>query len=58
LAIIVGKNLYDAVPDDEARDTFKSEPFLEKMIENKWLAIRPSREYYKKTKMPTARQSS
>jgi 3-hydroxyacyl-CoA dehydrogenase len=46
----VGKNLYDAVPDDEARDTFKSEPFLEKMIENKWLGNKTKQGYYKKTK--------
>ncbi|MDD4357741.1 MAG: 3-hydroxyacyl-CoA dehydrogenase/enoyl-CoA hydratase family protein, partial [Smithellaceae bacterium] len=46
----VGKNLYDAVPDDESRDTFKSEPFLEKMIENKWLGNKTKQGYYKKTK--------
>ena len=46
----VGKNLYDAIPDDESRDTFKSEPFLEKMIENKWLGNKTKQGYYKKTK--------
>lgn len=46
----VGKNLYDAVPDDEARDTFKAEPFLEKMIANKWLGNKTKQGYYKKTK--------
>lgn len=46
----VGKNLYDAVPDDEARDAFKAEPFLEKMIANKWLGNKTKQGYYKKTK--------
>ena len=46
----VAKNLYDAVPDDEARDTFKAEPFLEKMIANKWLGNKTKQGYYKKTK--------
>ncbi len=46
----VGKNLYDAVPDDEARDTFKAEPYLEKMIANKWLGNKTKQGYYKKTK--------
>ncbi|MFA5281011.1 MAG: 3-hydroxyacyl-CoA dehydrogenase/enoyl-CoA hydratase family protein, partial [Smithellaceae bacterium] len=46
----VAKNLYDAVPDDEARDTFKAEPFLDKMIANKWLGNKTKQGYYKKTK--------
>ncbi len=46
----VGKNLYDAVPDDEARDTFKGEPFLDKMIANKWLGNKTKQGYYKKVK--------
>jgi 3-hydroxyacyl-CoA dehydrogenase len=46
----VGKNLYDAVPDDEARDTFKADPFLDKMIANKWLGNKTKQGYYKKTK--------
>jgi len=46
----VGKNLYDAVPDDESRDMFKAEPFLEKMIANKWLGNKTKQGYYKKTK--------
>jgi len=46
----VGKNLYDAVPDDEGRDAFKAEPFLEKMIANKWLGNKTKQGYYKKTK--------
>ncbi|HRY37414.1 MAG TPA: 3-hydroxyacyl-CoA dehydrogenase/enoyl-CoA hydratase family protein [Smithellaceae bacterium] len=46
----VAKNLYDAVPDDEARDTFKAAPFLDKMIANKWLGNKTKQGYYKKTK--------
>jgi len=46
----VAKNLYDAVPDDESRDMFKAEPYLEKMIANKWLGNKTKQGYYKKTK--------
>ncbi|MDD3249622.1 MAG: 3-hydroxyacyl-CoA dehydrogenase/enoyl-CoA hydratase family protein [Smithellaceae bacterium] len=46
----VAKNLYDAVPDDEARDTFKAAPFMDKMIANKWLGNKTKQGYYKKTK--------
>ena len=46
----VAKNLYDAVPDDEGRETFTSEPFLDKMIANKWLGNKTKQGYYKKTK--------
>ena len=46
----VAKNLYDAVPDDEARDTFKADPFLDKMIANKWLGNKTKQGYYKKIK--------
>ena len=46
----VAKNLYDAVPEDESRDVFTSEPFLDKMIANKWLGNKTKQGYYKKTK--------
>ena len=46
----VAKNLYDAVPDDESRDMFAPAPFLQKMLENKWLGNKTKQGYYKKTK--------
>jgi len=46
----IAKNLYEAVPDDESRDTFKSEPYLEKMLANKWFGNKTKQGYYKKVK--------
>jgi len=46
----VGKNLYDAVPNDEAREMFAPAAFQEKMIENKWLGNKTKQGYYKKIK--------
>jgi 3-hydroxyacyl-CoA dehydrogenase len=46
----VAKNLYDAVPDDESRETFSAAPFLEKMLANKWLGNKTKQGYYKKVK--------
>lgn len=46
----VAKNLYEAVPDDEAREMFQSAPYLEKMLENKWLGNKTKQGYYKKVK--------
>ena len=49
--IHVGKNLYDAVPDDECTGYLSSpRPFLDKMIANKWLGNKTKQGYYKKTK--------
>ena len=53
----VSKNLYDAVPDDESRDMFKSAPYLDKMIENKWLGNKTKQGYYKKTKDAKGKQA-
>ncbi|MDD5169213.1 MAG: 3-hydroxyacyl-CoA dehydrogenase family protein, partial [Syntrophales bacterium] len=46
----VAKNLYDAVPDDESREMFATAPYLEKMLQNKWLGNKTKQGYYKKTK--------
>lgn len=46
----VSKNLYEAVPDDEWREMFAPTPFLEKMLENKWLGNKTKQGYYKKIK--------
>lgn len=46
----VTKNLYDAVPDDESRDTFAPLEYLDKMMANKWLGNKTKQGYYKKTK--------
>ncbi|HOK07320.1 MAG TPA: 3-hydroxyacyl-CoA dehydrogenase/enoyl-CoA hydratase family protein [Syntrophales bacterium] len=46
----VMKNLYEAVPDDEARDMFVPAPFMDKMMELKWLGNKTKQGFYKKTK--------
>ncbi len=46
----VAKALPQNVPDDEAIEVFKLPPFLEKMIENKWLGDKTGQGFYKKVK--------
>jgi 3-hydroxyacyl-CoA dehydrogenase len=50
----VARNLFEAVPNDEARELFKLPPFLEQMIENKWLGDKTKQGFYKKVKTPPA----
>jgi 3-hydroxyacyl-CoA dehydrogenase len=46
----VMKNLYEAVPDDESRNIFVPLPFMDKMMELKWLGNKTKQGFYKKTK--------
>jgi len=46
----VAKALPENAPDDEAKDIFKLPPFLEKMVENKWLGDKTGQGFYKKLK--------
>lgn len=46
----VAKALPENAPDDEAKDIFKLPPFLEKMVENKWLGDKTGQGFYKKVK--------
>ncbi len=46
----VAKALPENAPNDEAKDIFKMPPFLEKMIENKWLGDKTGQGFYKKVK--------
>ena len=46
----VMKNLYAAVPDDEARETFLPLEVMDKMMELKWLGNKTKGGFYKKTK--------
>ena len=46
----VAKALPQNVPNDEAKDIFKMPPFLEKMVENKWLGDKTGQGFYKKVK--------
>ncbi|MCD6010194.1 MAG: 3-hydroxyacyl-CoA dehydrogenase/enoyl-CoA hydratase family protein [Flavipsychrobacter sp.] len=46
----VAKELPKNVPNDEAKDIFKMPPFLEKMLENKWLGDKTGQGFYKKVK--------
>jgi 3-hydroxyacyl-CoA dehydrogenase len=43
-------NLHEAVPDDERRDIFVPLPFMDKMMELKWLGNKTKQGFYKKTK--------
>ena len=49
----VARNLFEAVPNDEAREHFKLPAFLEKMVENKWLGDKTKQGFYKKVNTPT-----
>ena len=46
----VANNLYEGLPEDEARDTFKLPSIITKMEENKWLGDKTGQGFYKKTK--------
>lgn len=46
----VAKALPQNVPHDEAKDIFTMPPFLEKMVENKWLGDKTGQGFYKKVK--------
>ncbi len=46
----VAKALPENAPNDEAKDIFKMPPFLEKMVENKWLGDKTGQGFYKKEK--------
>ncbi len=46
----VAKALPENAPNDEAKDIFKMPPFLDKMIENKWLGDKTGQGFYKKVK--------
>lgn len=46
----VARALPENAPNDEAKDIFKMPPFLEKMIENKWLGDKTGQGFYKKVK--------
>ncbi len=47
----VARALPENVPNDEAKDIFKLPPFLEKMVENKWLGDKTGQGFYKKVKI-------
>ncbi|PZF73064.1 3-hydroxyacyl-CoA dehydrogenase/enoyl-CoA hydratase family protein [Taibaiella soli] len=46
----VAKGLVENAPNDEAIALFKLPPFLEKMVENKWLGDKTGQGFYKKVK--------
>ncbi|MBP1652654.1 MAG: 3-hydroxyacyl-CoA dehydrogenase NAD-binding, partial [Bacteroidetes bacterium] len=46
----VAKGVKENCPDDEAIDIFVIPPFLEKVVENKWLGDKTGQGFYKKTK--------
>jgi len=48
--IKVANGLYENLPNDEARDTFKLPDVIGKLEENKWLGDKTGQGFYKKTK--------
>jgi len=48
----VAKALPLNAPDDEAKDIFNIPPFLQKMVDNKWLGDKTGQGFYKKVKQP------
>lgn len=48
----VAKALPENAPNDEAKDIFTLPPFLQKMVENKWLGDKTGQGFYKKVKVP------
>lgn len=48
--INVANGLYDNLPEDEARDTFKLPDVIGKLSEKKWLGDKTGQGFYKKTK--------
>src|SRR5690606_9505325 len=48
--IKVAQNLYQGLPNDEARETFKLPEVINELEENKWLGDKTGQGFYKKTK--------
>ena len=48
--IKVSNNLYDALPNDEARESFKLPELLQKIDKNQWYGSKSGQGFYKKTK--------
>ncbi|MDX1629962.1 MAG: 3-hydroxyacyl-CoA dehydrogenase NAD-binding domain-containing protein, partial [Fulvivirga sp.] len=48
--IKVANNLYESLPDDEGRETFKLPDVVGKLEENNWLGDKTGQGFYKKTK--------
>ncbi len=46
----VANDAYKNLPDDEQKNLFAIPPFINKMIENKWLGDKTKQGFYKKTK--------
>lgn len=46
----VANGIYNNVPEDEEHDTFKLPPFIDTMMENKWLGSKSGQGFYKKVK--------
>ncbi|MEL7001098.1 MAG: 3-hydroxyacyl-CoA dehydrogenase NAD-binding domain-containing protein [Bacteroidota bacterium] len=47
----VANNLYEGLPNDEGRDTFKLPEVVSKLEENNWLGDKTGQGFYKKTKV-------
>ena len=50
VAAEVVRNLYQALPDDEQREVFQWPPFVEQMLQRKWLGEKTGQGFYRKQK--------
>ncbi|NMM47058.1 3-hydroxyacyl-CoA dehydrogenase/enoyl-CoA hydratase family protein [Marinigracilibium pacificum] len=52
----VSNNLYEGLPDDESRDTFKLPKIVQELYDRKWWGDKTGQGYYKKTKDESGRR--
>ncbi|TAF34701.1 MAG: 3-hydroxyacyl-CoA dehydrogenase/enoyl-CoA hydratase family protein [Cytophagales bacterium] len=52
----VATGLYEGLPQDEARESFKIPPTLQKLLNNNWLGDKTKQGYFKKTKDTTGKK--
>ncbi|MGQ9677084.1 MAG: 3-hydroxyacyl-CoA dehydrogenase/enoyl-CoA hydratase family protein [Chloroflexota bacterium] len=57
IAYHVGENLYNAVPDDEARESLRPHPLFKEMVDRGWLGDKAGQGFYKKIKKEGAKES-
>lgn len=56
VAMYVAKNLYDAVPDDESRETYRIPPTIQTMLDRGMLGNKTSQGFYKEVRQNGARE--